>query len=78
MRAVVRGHVPDRAPLYNLLRNDAVISHFTGETLTVENGPELVFKAYEPAGELSCTAGSGAQSPILGTRDMFVERSREW
>lgn len=49
VRAVIRGDAPDRAPLYELFRNDAVINHFTGRTLTVENGPELVYHAYEPA-----------------------------
>ncbi|MFH1567407.1 MAG: uroporphyrinogen decarboxylase family protein [Gemmatimonadota bacterium] len=49
VRAVIRGEAPDRAPLYELIRNDGVINHFTGETLTVENGPELVYRAYEPA-----------------------------
>ncbi|MBT7858830.1 MAG: hypothetical protein HN712_00910 [Gemmatimonadetes bacterium] len=49
VRAVLRGDTPDRAPLYELFRNDAVINHFTGERLTVENGVELVYRAYEPA-----------------------------
>jgi hypothetical protein len=49
VRAVIRGAVPDRAPLYELLRNDAVVSHFAGQTLTVENAPEVVYRAYEPA-----------------------------
>lgn len=35
--------------MFDLLRNTAVIEHFTGEKLTVENGGDLVFKAYEPA-----------------------------
>ena len=48
-RAVVNGRLPDRAPLFDLLRNDAVISHFAGEKLTVENAPEVVFRCYEPA-----------------------------
>jgi len=49
VRAVIRGDTPDRPPLFDLLRNDAVISHFAGETLTVDNAPEVVFRAYEPA-----------------------------
>lgn len=49
VRAVVNGEPADRPPLYDLLRNDAVISHFAGETLTVENAEEVVFRAYEPA-----------------------------
>lgn len=49
VRAVIRGEQPDRAPLYELFRNDAVLEHFTGQRLTVENGPELVYEAYDPA-----------------------------
>ncbi|MBI5092027.1 MAG: hypothetical protein HZB26_06230 [Candidatus Hydrogenedentes bacterium] len=47
--AVIRGDLPDRAPLFDLLRNDAVLSYFAGETLTNENAPEVVFRAYDPA-----------------------------
>ena len=49
VRAVLRGEMPDRAPLFDLLRNDAVIKHFTGRTLTVANAPDVVHKAFAPA-----------------------------
>ncbi len=49
IRALLNGEQPDRAPMFDLLRNTAVIEHFTGERLTVENGAELVYKAYAPA-----------------------------
>ncbi len=49
VRAVIQGRMPDRAPLYELLRNDAVLAHFAGEPPTVENGPGVVFRAYAPA-----------------------------
>jgi hypothetical protein len=49
VRAVINGDMPDRAPLFDLLRNDEVIKHFTGRTLTVENAPKVVYRAYEPA-----------------------------
>jgi len=49
VRAVIKGELPDRAPLYELLRNDAVVSHFAGETLTIENAEKVVFQAYAPA-----------------------------
>ena len=49
VRAVIHGGAPDRAPLFDLLRNDAVLEHFSGRRLTVENGPEVVYAAYEPA-----------------------------
>ena len=49
VRAMLSGEKRDRPPIYDLLRNDAVIAHFAGEPATVENGPEVVFRAYEPA-----------------------------
>lgn len=49
VRQVMRGEIPDRAPLYDLLRNDAVIRHFAGETVTCENAATVVFRAYAPA-----------------------------
>ncbi len=49
IRAVVNGGQPDRPPMFDLLRNSAVIRHFTGTELTVDNGAKLVYKAYAPA-----------------------------
>ncbi len=49
VHTVIHGGLPDRPPLYDLLRNDAVLSHFTGQTLTLENREEVVYRAYEPA-----------------------------
>lgn len=49
VRTVIHGGMPDRPPLYDLLRNDAVLSHFAGRTLTLENREEVVYGAYEPA-----------------------------
>lgn len=47
--ALLHGGSPDRIPLFDLLRNDAVIAHFSGERPTVENGRETVYRAYSPA-----------------------------
>lgn len=49
VRAFIHGEKTDRAPLYDLLRNDAVIEHFTGEKLTIENAERVVFGCYDPA-----------------------------
>lgn len=47
--AVIAGNMPDRAPIFDLLRNDAVIEHFSGKRLTFENAAEVVYSAYAPA-----------------------------
>ena len=48
-RAVINGRKPDRAPMFDLLRNDAVLSHFSGEKLELENAKRVVYKAFAPA-----------------------------
>ena len=49
VKAVIRGELPDRTPLYDLLRNDEVVNHFAGRTVTPENGHQVTYQAYEPA-----------------------------
>jgi hypothetical protein len=49
VRDVIAGRRGDRPGLFDLLRNDAVINHFTGQTLTVENATQVVYAAYAPA-----------------------------
>ena len=41
----IRGLPVDRVPIFDLLRNDAAIEHFTGEKLTYENGQRLAVQA---------------------------------
>lgn len=49
VESVIRGDMPDRAPLFDLLRNDAVIEHFSGMRLTRDNAPDAVYRSYAPA-----------------------------
>jgi hypothetical protein len=49
VEAVIRGDLPDRAPMFDLLRNDAVIEHFAGEPLTVESAPQIIPPIYPKA-----------------------------
>ncbi len=45
VRKTLKCEPTDRPPLYDNLRNDAVIEHLTGEKLTIERGRELTIKA---------------------------------
>jgi hypothetical protein len=47
--AIIQGEPPDRPALFDLLRNDAVLSHFSGRILNVQNADDVVYRAYEPA-----------------------------
>ncbi|HOR27296.1 MAG TPA: uroporphyrinogen decarboxylase family protein [Candidatus Sumerlaeota bacterium] len=49
VRQVLQGRRPDRAPLFDLLRNDAVLSHFGGRRLDFDNAQEVVYRAHGAA-----------------------------
>lgn len=49
VRTLLDGRLPDRPPYFDLVRNDSVISHFAGETLTIENAAEVVYRAVSRA-----------------------------
>jgi len=49
IQALLDGQSPDRVMTFDLLRNDAVISHYAGETLTFDNAEEVCFLAAQNA-----------------------------
>lgn len=44
-RRILNHQSVDRLPLFDSVVNDAVIEHYSGEPLTVENGRRVVVKA---------------------------------
>ena len=49
VKILLDGQIPDRPPLYDVIRNDAVIEHFGGESLTPENASNVVRCAHVTA-----------------------------
>jgi len=51
VRAMLAGRKPDRIPLYDLLRNDAVVEYFAGQALSedLSNAEQVVYTAYRRA-----------------------------
>ena len=49
VKTLLRGELPDRPPLYDVIRNDAVIEHFGGEKLTRDNARSVVVRAHSQA-----------------------------
>jgi hypothetical protein len=78
VRKVLRGKMPDRAPMFDLLRNDAVINHFTGRTLTVENAAEVVPAAYGPAIDATRSARLPDREDSLTLEDGRAQRAYRW
>lgn len=55
VKMLLDGQLPDQPPLYDVIRNDAVIEYFGGETLTPENASTVVRRAHVTA--LDATKG---------------------
>jgi hypothetical protein len=55
VRSLISGNLPDRPPLYDVIRNDAVVEYFGGSLLTSENAADAVRRAHAEA--LDATKG---------------------
>jgi hypothetical protein len=74
----IRFEDTDRVPLYDLLQNDAVIEHYTGQPLTYENGDWA--QAYAIGCTLDMTRGVGgpAKPGTVRTANGYVFRQERW
>ena len=59
----VRREETDRVPIYDLLQNQAVIEHYSGEPLTVANGPRLMAVTIGRTMDMTRSPGSGPNEP---------------
>ncbi len=78
IEATLDGRLPDRVPIFDLIQNIPLIEHVTGETLTPQNGLDLLCRTI---GErLDVTRGISAPAPdrILRHDDGFVYKQEWW
>ncbi|MCX5777503.1 MAG: hypothetical protein NTX32_07790 [Candidatus Firestonebacteria bacterium] len=46
VKILLAGEKPDRLPLFDLIRNDAIFEYFSGRKLTVENAETLIYSTF--------------------------------
>jgi len=73
----VRFAETDRVPIYDLLQNQAVIEHFAGEPLTVENGKRLMGIAIAAALDMTRSPGAGPCEPAVIRQENGLVMQRE-
>ena len=76
VRAILNGERPDRIPLYELIRNDRVIEHFSGSWPTPENGEELVFRMFPRAVDATRPALKAPMVPVGAEREEILPDGR--
>ena len=68
----------DRPPIYDSLRNNAVIEHYSGKKLTPENGREITLKAISRTLDATKSFMRFPQTPRSEDRNGFIIRVNEW
>jgi hypothetical protein len=68
----------DRVPLYDLLRNDAVIEHYTGQKLTVDNGERLTWLAIGHTLDMVRSSIGPQQPGYVRWENGIVFRQERW
>lgn len=68
----------DRVPVYDLPRNDAVIEHYAGEPLTIEDGLRVVCKAISNCLDLTRSIIKPSEPQIVDNGDGWVHKRERW
>jgi len=68
----------DRPPIYDSLRNNAVIERYSGKKLTPENGREATLAAVSKTLDATKSFMRFPQTPRFEERDSFLFRVDEW
>jgi hypothetical protein len=69
----------DRVPLYDLLQNQPVIEHYSGEALTIDNSHRLMGVAIGRTLDMTRSPGAGPYAPgIVRQENGLVVRQERW
>ena len=74
----IRFEETDRVPLYDLLQNDAIIEHYTGEKLTAANGTRLQCLAIGRTLDMVRAIGGPAEPGLERLANGIVVRRERW
>ena len=78
VEATLRGELPDRVPIFDLIQNVPLIEHVTGEKLTPENGLELLCATIGERLDITRGISPPAEEKVICQPDGFVYRQQWW
>src|SRR5579864_2849872 len=74
----LRGEMPDRVPVFDLIQHIPLIEHVTGKKLTVENGLDLLCQTIGERLDITRGISAPAQEKTYGNDDGFVYKQEWW
>jgi uroporphyrinogen decarboxylase len=78
IEATLRGEIPDRVPIFDLIHNIPLIEHVTGETLTLENGLDLVCRTIGERLDITRGISPPVEEKVIHQPDGFVYKQEWW
>ena len=78
IEATLRGELPDRVPIFDMIHNIPLIEHVTGETLTIENGLDLLCRTVGERLDITRGISPPAVDKVIRQPDGFVYKQEWW
>jgi hypothetical protein len=78
IETTLRGEMPDRVPIFDLIHNIPLIEQVTGEEMTMENGLELVCRAIGERLDVTRGISAPAEDMVIRQPDGFVYKQEWW
>lgn len=78
IEATLRGELPDRVPIFDLIQNIPLIEHVTGEKVTPANGLELLCRTIGERLDITRGIAAPAEEKTFRGEDGFVYRQEWW
>jgi hypothetical protein len=78
IEATLRGEVPDRVPVFDLIQNIPLIEHVTGEKVTPANGLELLCRTIGDRLDITRGIAAPAEEKTFRGEDGFIYKQEWW
>jgi hypothetical protein len=78
IEATLRGELPDRVPIFDLIQNIPLIEHVTGEKITIDNGLDLLCRTIGECLDLTRGIAAPAEDKVIRNADGFVYKQEWW
>jgi len=78
IEATLRGEIPDRVPLFDMIHNIPLIEYVTGKKFTLDNGLDLLCETIAECLDITRGVSAPAEDKIVRHADGFVYRQEWW
>ena len=65
IECTLRGELPDRVPIFELIQHIPLIAHVTGKNCTVENGRDLLWQTFGECLDITCGISAPAEERTI-------------